>query len=240
MLTMMNIYNECQTRQYVYYDNNNRSKELLDMPNEILINILEYLNVFELSTNIVLCCQRLYSIVVNLLNGRLSFNYPYDTASHVPAVKEDKEHQVNEIIRRILKVKEICSSISYLIFQSDGLLFERDCFYNSSIHFKNSYELLEASDNLEECEMVSGIGIVCPFPSQNMAEECIITFVNLKYLCMFGEDSRESVWRTVNLPYFTHLPCNPKLEYIWVHNVFFTSQQLQTWVTPNSNFIHRN
>ena len=185
---------------------------LLDVPIEILIEILKYIDIHELSANVGTVCQKLYYIVIEIVDKRLDLRYPnYEER----AIDEDgfpnSQHVTDSALERLCNSKEASNTISYLILQVDVLLYNRYNFYNPAVHFKNSYELLEASDNLEEWEKVAGIGIICPFPTHRILSMCIKRFSNLKYLYMFGEDTQV---RTSSPPFYALLPSQSKLQFI--------------------------
>ena len=149
--------------------NANHYRNLVELPNEILIKILEYINIHELSANVGTCCQKLYYLIIKIINKRLDLRYPNNEGKDISNEEYTySQPATDKALERICISKEAAMSVSYLILQVDVLLFNRYNFYNPAVHFRNSYELLEASDNLEEWEKVTGIGIICPFPSQNI------------------------------------------------------------------------
>ena len=75
------------------------SKSLLDLPNEILLQILSYLKYEELSESLSSTCKTLYYIVDTFLKGRYRLN--------------------GDQIQDIVKQKDIAESISYVIVQRD-------------------------------------------------------------------------------------------------------------------------
>ena len=222
----MHFNNPCSTiDKYTARNETN----LLDVPNEILIEILKYINIHELSANVGTVCQKLYHIVIEIVDKRLDLRYPnYEERGIDKNGFSNSQHETDSALERICNSKEASNTISYLILQVDVLLYNRYNFYNPAVHFKNSYELLEASDNLEKWEKVAGIGIICPFPTQGILSLCIKRFSNLKYLYMFGEDTKV---RTSSPPCYSLLPSQSKLQYIWTHNTYFSFNQLSKWAS---------
>ena len=95
------------------YNNYFTRTQLLDMPIEILMKILRYLNKTELSIIICNTCPKLFDISQTLLKGRLTV-----LDNELQQLKESNDNQEKSIkmVKSILGTKEIVQSISYCIF----------------------------------------------------------------------------------------------------------------------------
>ena len=127
-----------------------------------------------------------------------------------------------ENIKSVVTQKEIAESISYLIIQQEHS------------KWNQTYEWLEATDNLLEGERVSGDGILCSSPSFDSIKLVVEHCPNLKYFYWLGidlkdanEESQVTIDESIdvyeksllNLPEL--LEKCPNLEYVWCSDISY-------------------
>ena len=189
---------------------------ILDLPNEIISRILSFICITEITANVITTCQKLFHISQHLINGRLTLH---------------SKQNIDKIIKFLLGKKEISGNITYLILQNDESL------------FANMYERLEVTNSLLDYEVVPfNLGIMCPIPSRHIIQLLIDTCSNIKYFYWFGNslDTVRRMDRDTPFSLPSLLRKCPKLQYVWLYDVFLDLKDTKSCDSNTENQLDFN